>query len=106
MDGVKTALSAVVAIIIATCVNAWPIFSRTKATGLAAVAGIFAGSLLSPLFWIVALVAFALFFYASRLGNKALRVVLFWVPTLAVTALSATIAALIVCLVVSLHFRQ
>ena len=105
MNSTKAALSAVAAIIIAWCVNAWPMFSRTKATGLAGIIGSFLGSPSSPVFWIVAFLAFGLFFSASRLGNKALRVVFFWVPTLAVSGLSATIALLIVCLLVSLHFR-
>ncbi len=106
MNGVKAVISAVTAIIIAWWVNAWPMFSSTKATGLAGLVGSVVGSPLSPVFWLVAIVAFALFFFASRLGNKVLRVVLFWVPTLAVTGLSATIAVLIVCLIASVHFRQ
>jgi|GEM_PF-4751698 len=106
MNGVKAVISAVAAIIIAWCVNAWPMFRGTRATGLAAVVGSFIESLFSPVFWLVAIVAFALFFFASRLGNKVLRVVLFWVPTLTVTGLSATIAVLIVCLIASVHFRQ
>lgn len=106
MNYVKAALGAVAAIIIGTCVNAWPIFSETKATGLAAVVGILKESLLSPLFWIVTLAAFALFFFASRLGNKTLRVLLFWLPTLAVSGLSITIAVLIACLILNVHFRH
>jgi hypothetical protein len=47
-------------------------------------AGIF-----SPWCWLIAVVFFALFFMASQLGSKALRVLLFWVPTLAISTLCA-----------------
>jgi hypothetical protein len=43
--------------------------NNSKATGLAAVAGGFLESLFSPLFWILALSLFALFFSASRLST-------------------------------------
>jgi hypothetical protein len=59
--------------------------STSKATGLAAFAGGFLESLLSPLFWISAVAFFVLFFAASRLRSKPLRILLFWTP---VTALS------------------
>ena len=52
----------------------------SKATGLTAVAGGALGSLFSPLFWILAISFFALFFGASRLSNKPTRIFLFWVP--------------------------
>jgi hypothetical protein len=45
----------------------------SKATGLAAVAGGLLESLFSPLFWILAVLFFALFFAASRLESKPLR---------------------------------
>jgi hypothetical protein len=50
--------------------------SSEKATGLVA----FAGSLLSPWLWIVAIIVFALFLTASRLRSNFLRVLLFWLP--------------------------
>ena len=53
-------------------------------------AGIF-----SPWCWLIAVVFFALFFMASRLGSKALRVLLFWTPTLAISTLGFTICALL-----------
>jgi hypothetical protein len=43
----------------------------------------------SPWCWLIAVVSFALFFMASRLSSKALRVLLFWVPTLAISTLCA-----------------
>ena len=68
--------------------------------GLAAVAGALVESILSPLFWILALAFFALFFAASRLENKLLRIFLFWIPTLTVSSFSLAIVALITCLIV------
>ena len=67
--------------------------SNTKATGLAAVVGGLVENLFSPLFWVPAILLFALFFAASRLGNKLLRVFLFWIPTLTVSAFTIAIVA-------------
>jgi hypothetical protein len=74
--------------------------SEQKATGLGAVAG----GLRSPLFWTLALLFFALFLAASRLGNKILRVFLFWIPTVTVSVLVVAIVALFTYL--SIHFRN
>jgi hypothetical protein len=104
MDYVKGVLSGLAALILAECVPfPWSPFrgiSQEKATGLAAIAGGLAESALSPLFWIVAALFFGLFFAASRLSNKVLRVFLFWIPTLTVSVLCITIVALITYLVV------
>jgi hypothetical protein len=43
----------------------------------------------SPWCWLIAVVFFALFFAASRLSSKVLRVLLFWTPTLAISTLCA-----------------
>jgi hypothetical protein len=59
----------------------------SKATGLAAVAGGFLESIFSPFFWILALSFFALFFAASRLNSKPLRILLFWTPVIAISTL-------------------
>ena len=107
MDYVKGILSGLTAIILAEAVpGSWSVFrgiSGTKATGLAAVAGGLAESVFSPLFWILAIVFFALFFAASRLGNKVLRVFLFWIPTLTVSSLTVAVVALITYLIVRLR---
>lgn len=62
--------------------------SQEKATGLAATAGDFVGVLMSPLFWICAFLSFALFFLTSRLKNKILSVLLFWIPSIAFSTLA------------------
>jgi hypothetical protein len=98
MNYVKGILSGLAAIILAECVpGSWSVFrgiSQEKATGLAVVAGGLAESVFSPLFWILAVLFFALFFAASRLKNKLLRVFLFWIPTLTVSVFCIAIVAL------------
>ena len=49
---------------------------------------------MSPLFWMLAILFFALFYAASRLGNNVLRVFLFWIPTLTVSGFCVAIVAL------------
>jgi hypothetical protein len=103
----KGILSGLAAIILAELVpGSWSMLrgiSATKATGLAAVAGGLAESVFSPLFWILAVTFFALFFAASRLGSKVLRVFLFWIPTLTVSSFTIAVVALFAYLLV--HFR-
>jgi hypothetical protein len=98
MDYFKGILSGLAAIIIAECVpGSWSVFegiSREKATGRAALAGGIAESLFSPLFWILALLFFALFYAACRLRNNLLRVFLFWIPTLTVSVFCIAVVAL------------
>src|ERR1700720_3855346 len=65
---------------------------RQQATGLGAAG--FRNPLFLPLFWILAISSFVLFFTASRLGSKVLRIVLFWIPTLFVSALGFGLVAL------------
>jgi hypothetical protein len=74
MNYTRGILSGVAAIFIAEFVFVWPFLKGTKATGLA----LFAASPLSPRFWIVGILLFGLFFAASRLHSKLLRLPLFW----------------------------
>jgi hypothetical protein len=108
MNYIKGILSGVAAIFLAESVGPWSVLFRgireQKATGLGAVAGGFMWSVFSPLFWILALLLFALLFAASQLGNKILRVFLFWIPTVTVSVLVAAIVALFTYL--SIHFRN
>ena len=107
MNYVKGILSGLAAIFLAEFVQGpWSMFKgirEQKATGLGAVAGGLMGSAFSPLFWSLVLLFFALFFAASRLGNKILRDFLFWIPTLTVSALGPAIVALLTY--VFIHFR-
>lgn len=86
-------LSGIAAIFIAEFVFAWPFLSRSKAIGLGALIGLSVESLFSPRFWIVAILAFGLFFAAGR-GRTILRVLFFWIPTLAVSAVGFTFLGL------------
>ena len=61
---------------------------RRAATGL----GVFRA--FSPLCAILAIVLFAVFFAASRLHNKLLRVLLFWTPVTVISALGIGFLAL------------
>ena len=78
--------------------------NNSKATGLAAVVGGLLESVFSPLFWILAVLFFALFFAASRLRSKPLRVLLFWTPVTAISILGLGIFSLFTFL--WLHFRR
>ena len=53
-----------------------------KATGFTVVAAGFLESILSPWFWILAVLFSAFFYFSSGFENKSLRVVLFWIPTI------------------------
>jgi len=70
--------------------------STSKAKGLSATAGGLTTILFTPSFWILAILFFFLFFAASRLGSRVLRVFLFWVPATAISALGIAIFALMV----------
>lgn len=108
MNYLKAVLCGITALVLAECVpGSWSMFkgiSQQKATGLGAVAGGLMESAVSPLFWMLVVVFFALFFAASRIGNKALRVVLFWIPTVLISTLALAAAALIAYAFV--HFRH
>ena len=107
MAYVRGVLSGVTAIFLTLCmpglINAFKNISQEKATGLAVVTGGLTEALFSPLFWIVAGGLFALFFAASRLNSKPLRVFLFWIPTLVISTLAAGMTALTAY--VYFHFR-
>jgi hypothetical protein len=55
--------------------------SSQRQTGL----GVVVGGLFSPIFWLLAVGFFALFFLASRISNRTARILLFWTPALAIT---------------------
>jgi len=78
--------------------------NSSKATGVAAVVGGFLESFFSPSFWILAVLFFALFFAASRLSSKPLRILLFWTPVTTISILGLSIFSLVTFL--WLHVRR
>jgi hypothetical protein len=94
----RNIFSAVAAIFVAvlgpSLVLALRGINNSKATGSAAVAGGFLENLFSPLLWILAVACFTLFFAASRLSSKSLRILLFWTPVTAISILGLGIFSL------------
>lgn len=108
MNYVKGILSGLTAVFIAECVpGSWSAFrgiSQERATGLGAIAGGLVESLFSLRFWLLAAIFFAVFFATGRLSNRALRVVLFWIPTVSASVMCMASAVLLTYLFV--HFRH
>jgi hypothetical protein len=69
--------------------------SEQNATGLGAVSGGLLESIFSPLFWILAVSCFALFFSAGRLSSRGLRILLFWAPSLVICTMGFGLIALL-----------
>jgi hypothetical protein len=60
--------------------------SDARATGLAAVVGnSIESSIRSPVFWLLAILFFAMFFLTGRLSSTVFRVVLFWLPAIGIS---------------------
>ena len=89
----KNILCGVAAVFVAEFVPAVYWFVRDansqKATGFAVLPFAFIESLLSPLFWVLAISFFFFFRWASRNGNAVVRVILFWVPGVTSSIFSA-----------------
>jgi NhaP-type Na+/H+ and K+/H+ antiporter len=100
----RVALSGVAAIFVAELAPYFLIFLSVRGlsgTGEQGAVGFDPYSLragiVSPWCWLIAVVSFALFFLASRLSSKVLRVLLFWTPALAISTLGFSICALLTC---------
>jgi|SRR5450631_1763139 len=61
--------------------------SAEKGTGFTAVAAGTMGSIFSPWFWILALLFSVFFYFSAGFKNRALRILLFWIPTIITSAL-------------------
>ena len=110
MAYLKGFLSGVAALLVAEFIpGPWSIFtgiSQEKAIGLAALVGRFVAALFSPLFWLVALLLFFLFFAAGRLRSNSLRILLFWVPTIICSTIAAVLMAFLVLVFLHLALRR
>jgi len=60
---------------------------QNKATGLAVLVVWLIESVRSPLFWLLAILFFAVFFATGRLTSTVFRVLLFWLPAIGITSL-------------------
>ena len=65
-----------------------------KGTGIAVFAAGFLDSILSPWFWILAMVFSLLFYMAGRSQNQGIRLVFFWIPAIAVSVVGFGLWAL------------
>jgi hypothetical protein len=101
-------LSGVAAIFVALLgpglLGAFRAIGQQKATGVGALYGALLESLLSPRFWILAILFFCLFFAASRLSSTALRIFLFWIPTVVFLTLGFSYVGLLTYLWI--HFQR
>lgn len=107
MSTFSTVLSALAALLIAFV--GLPFYSAIninnhKATGMAALAGMFYGNLVSPRSWLFAGIFFTLFFVASQTASKPLRILLFWTPVTIVSILVIGIFSLYAYM--WMHFRN
>lgn len=60
--------------------------SNARATGLAAFVGLIIESAFrSPVFWLLAILFFAMFFATGRLSGAVFRVALFWFPAIGIS---------------------
>jgi hypothetical protein len=104
----RIVFSAVAAITVALLgpplLSVFSAIGRQKATGIAALLAGLLEALHSPLFWILAVSFFGLFFAASRLSSRVLRIVLFWTPTLLFSTLGVGLSAF--CTYIWMHFRR
>jgi hypothetical protein len=96
---IKIVLSSLASQILAASIPMlWTTFryiSQEKATGLAAVAGGLFENLFSGLFLILFLLFLAIFFMTGRLKNRTMRILFFWVPTVAVCVFASGTWALL-----------
>ena len=93
--GILTGLAAILLAEFVPGSSAFRVISTEKARGPVVLSGGLAGSLFSPLFWIIAALFFVFFSWASRLDSKLLRALLFWIPTVTVSTFGFTITAVI-----------
>jgi hypothetical protein len=93
---VKAILSGMTAVIATELLAIWWVlrpWSSQKATGIGLIFGILKASLVHAQPWILAIFLFAIFFAAGGLGSKTLRVVLFWIPTVAISCIGITLVS-------------
>lgn len=108
MKSLKTTLTVLGAIFAAVLIpTLWTMIREIgsqKQTGIGAVAGGVSELLLSPGFWVLALLFFFFFLRMNKVGSEALRILFFWIPTVAASCIGLLIVGGYTYLF--LHFRQ
>lgn len=108
MNFLRTTLTALGAIFTAALIpTLWTMvreFGTQRQTGIGAVAGGVSELLLSPVFWVLAILFFFFFLRMSKVGNEAIRILFFWIPTVAASCIGLLIVGGFTYLF--LHFRQ
>ena len=101
MQWTKEVLSALAAILLSLLLptlRAIPMIIKGiddgRGTGFAVNLGGLFERLHSPAFWILVVLFFALFLAASRIGDRFLRLFLFWTPTLSIAVVGLVISGL------------
>jgi hypothetical protein len=93
---VKAILSGMAAVIATELLTIWWMFrpwSSQRAIGINLIFAVLKASLVQAQPWILAIALFAAFFASSRLDSKSLMVVLFWIPTVAISCLGITLVS-------------
>jgi len=75
-----------------------------RQTGIGAIAGGVSEFLLSPVFWVLALLFFFFFLRMSKVGSEAVRILFFWIPTVAASCIGLLLVGGYTFLF--LHFRR
>ena len=80
--------------------------SGQKAIGVGVLKAIVLESLLSPLFWAVAILSVGIFLIAGRLANGALRTAFFWIPAILINTLGFGFLTLLAIAILVLRFKS
>lgn len=108
MEFLRTTLSVLGAVFAAALIpTLWAMIQQLgsqRQTGLGAVAGGVSELLLSAVFWVLALMFFFFFLRMSKVGNEAIRILFFWIPTVAASSIGLLFVTGFTYLF--LHFRQ
>lgn len=107
MKALRTTLTVLGAVFAAALIPVlWTVvreIGSQRQTGLGAVAGGVSEFLLSPVFWVLALLFFFFFLRMSKVGSEALRILFFWIPTVAASCIGLLVVGGYTYLFV--HFR-
>jgi hypothetical protein len=98
LKGALSAIAAVTLVLLGPSV-VMAIRYQEKATGLA----VLTAELLSPVFWLLVLGLFGLFWVAGRLANKFLRILLFWIPATSISAIGCFVLTFLLYVIFRFH---